>query len=411
VRPDRTYRAGERHPIGYVGSNADGDDGEALTDYDLIGSPERRTGLFALRASDDAHFVCVPPPARDRDVGASVLVVAARVCQQLRAMLIVDPPAAWESCDDALKGLRALDLQSDQALMCFPRILAYDRLRGRYEPFANCGAVAGVLARLDEQRSPWQPGPDDELLLRPGTRAAIVLSDAERSRLAAHGVNALQSLRTAGEHRYALRTLAGGAGRNAESSLLTPRRRALLVMGSIERGTRWAVFEAGDRSVWHKVTRQVQDFLQSLTAAGLFGPGDREDACYVICDERVNSETDAHEGQVNLLVGLRAARAGEYLSFLVTHGVEGSRVRTARSHWLPPGTRMSVAAAAVQTHLEDTQRQKTLAQELFGYYVEPRPEPSADTLALPPESPATGRRDLDAVARFYADLDRRGQRF
>lgn len=411
VRPDRTYRAGERHPIGYVGSNADGDDGEALTDYDLIGSPERRTGLFALRASDDAHFVCVPPPARDRDVGASVLVVAARVCQQLRAMLIVDPPAAWESCDDALKGLRALDLQSDQALMCFPRILAYDRLRGRYEPFANCGAVAGVLARLDEQRSPWQPGPDDELLLRPGTRAAIVLSDAERSRLAAHGVNALQSLRTAGEHRYALRTLAGGAGRNADSSLLTLRRRALLVMGSIERGTRWAVFEAGDRSVWHKVTRQVQDFLQSLTAAGLFGPGDREDACYVICDERVNSETDAHEGQVNLLVGLRAARAGEYLSFLVTHGVAGSRVRTARSHWLPPGTRMSVEAAAVQTHLEDTQRQKTLAQELFGYYVEPRPEPSADTLALPPESPATGRRDLDAVARFYADLDRRGQRF
>ena len=44
-----------------------------------------------------------------------------------------------------------------------------------------------------------------------------------------------------------LRTLAGGTGRSAESSLLTSRRRALLVMSSIERGTRWAVFDAGDR--------------------------------------------------------------------------------------------------------------------------------------------------------------------
>jgi hypothetical protein len=411
LRPDRTYRAGAQHPIGYVDSNADGDDGEPLTDYDLIGSRERRTGLFALRAADDVHFLCIPPPARDRDVGASVLVVAARVCRDLGAMLIVDPPAAWESCDDALKGLRELDLQSDQALMCFPRVLAYDRLRGRYESFANCGAVAGVLARMDEQRSPWQTGPDDELLLRPGTRAAVVLSDTERSRLAAHGINALQSLRTAGEHRLPLRTLAGGAGRNAESSLLTPRRRALLVMGSIERGTRWAVFEAGDRSVWHKVTRQVQDFLQSLASAGLFGPGDAGDAYYVICDERVNSETDAHEGRVNLLVGLRAARTGDYLSFLVTHAVDGSRVRTVRSHRLPAGTRMSVEAAAAEAQLADTQRQKTLAQELFGYYVEPRPEPSAPVFALPAESAAPGRRDLDAITRFYADLGRRGQRF
>jgi hypothetical protein len=37
VRPDRTFRPGARHPIGYVDSNPDGDDGAPLTDYDLIG--------------------------------------------------------------------------------------------------------------------------------------------------------------------------------------------------------------------------------------------------------------------------------------------------------------------------------------------------------------------------------------
>jgi phage tail sheath protein FI len=377
VRPDRTYRAGARHPIGYIGSNPDGDDGDALTDYDLIGSEQRGTGLFALHASDDVHFLCIPPPARDRDVGPSVLVVAARVCQDLRAMLIVDPPAAWTTCDDALRGLRELDLQTDHALMCFPRVLAFDRLRGRYETFANGGAVAGVLARMDEQRSPWHPGPDDELLLRPGTRAALVLTDAERSRLAAHGINPLQSLRTAGERRLSLRTLAGGTGRSADSSLLTSRRRTLLVMGSIERGTRWAVFDAGDRNVWYKITRQVQDFLRPLAEAGLFGAGDAADACYVVCDDRVNTAHDMNEGCVNLLVGLRSGRAGEYFSFMVSHSNAGSRVRPARANRLPAGTRMTVGDRAEEVAVDDTQRQRTLAQALFGYYTEPRPAPAA----------------------------------
>ncbi len=411
VRPDRTYRAGTRHPIGYVDSNPDGDDGEALTDYDLIGAPERMSGLFALRASDDVNFINVPPPARDRDVGPSVLVVADRVCRELRAMLIVDPPAAWVSCDDAIAGLRDLDLQSDHALMAFPRVLTYDRLRGRYEAFANGGAVAGVLARLDGQRSPWQAGPDDELLTRPGTRPLIALEEGDRTRLAAHGINPLRSLRTADEHRLPLRTLAGGAGRNADSSLLTPRRRALLVMGSIERGTRWAVFEAADRGVWHKVTRQVQDFLQPLAEAGLFGPGAPQDACYVVCDERVNSGADARAGRINVLVGLRSARAGEYASFLVTHSVDGSRVRQVRSNRLPAGMRMMVDAAPEVAPAGDAQQPKTLTQELFGYYVEPRPRPSTPVMPLPAEAATAGRRDLDAITRFYGDLGRRGQRF
>jgi hypothetical protein len=411
LRPDRTYRPGARHPIGYIDSNPDGDDGEPLTDYDLIGSRERRTGLFALRASDDIHFLCIPPLARDRDVGASVLLVAASLCQDLRAMLIVDPPSAWDTCDDALKGLREMDFRSDHALMCFPRVLAFDRLRGRYESFANGGAVAGVLARLDEQRSPWQVGPDDELLLRPGTRPALVLNESERARLAAHGVNPLQSLRTANAKPLPLRTLAGGAGHSAESSLLTPRRRTLLIMNSIERGTRWAVFEAGDRNVWHKVTRQVHDFLQPLAEAGLFGSGDACEAFDVTCDERVNPEHDVADGRVSVLVALRSLRATEYLSFLVTHSLEGSRVRPVRSNRLPPGTRMSVELPADEPREQDTQRPRTLAQELFGYYSEPRPASSAAAIALSPEAAAARSRDLDAIARLHGDLGHRGQRF
>ena len=425
LRPDRTYRAGTRHPIGYVDSNPDGDDGQPLTDYDLIGSAARGTGIFALHASDDIHFLCIPPPTRDRDLGPGVLVAAATHCRELRALLIVDPPAAWTSCDEAIVGLRELGFRSDHALMCFPRIVANDRLRGRHESFANCGAVAGVLARLDEHRSPWQAGPDEELLLRPGTPAAQELTEPERARLIAHGINPLQSLRSANPDAPVLRTLAGGSAGSVDGSYLTRRRRALLIMNSIERGTRWAVFETGDRNTWHKITRQVRDFLAPLAAAGLFGPLDGEDACYVVCDDRVNARPDIAAGRVSFLVGLRSSRPGEYFSFLVTHSPDGCRVRPARSTMLPAGTRMTVKGVPGESRGEAARRPRTLAQELFGYYREPRPSaqaaaqspatsadsPSALAAAPPPEAAAAGRRDLDAVARFYRDFSGGGERF
>jgi hypothetical protein len=423
ARPDRTYRAGARHPIGYVNSNPDGDDGQPLTDYDLIGSAERGTGIFALGAADDIHFLCIPPTARDRDLGPGVLVAAEAHCRELRAMLIVDPPAAWTSCDEAIIGLRELGFRSDHALMCFPRILAFDRLRGRHEPFANCGAVAGVLARQDEHRSPWQAGPDEELLLRQGTPAVQELTEPERARLMAHGVNPLQSLRSADPDAPALRTLAGGSSVSVDGSFLTPRRRALLIMNSIERGTRWAVFEAADRSTWHKITRQVRDFLAPLAAAGVFGPPDGDDACYVVCDERVNSVQDVAAGRVSFLVGLRSSRRGEYFSFLVTHSPEGCRLRPTRSTMLPAGARMTVKGIPAESLRDDAPRPRTLAQELFGYYREPRPpvpsaapspsmaaSPSAPALEPPPVAAAAGRRDLDSIARFYRDVSGGGER-
>ncbi len=47
-RPDLTGVGPTGVVIGYVGVNADGDDGGPLSDYDIIGSLPGRTGLFAL---------------------------------------------------------------------------------------------------------------------------------------------------------------------------------------------------------------------------------------------------------------------------------------------------------------------------------------------------------------------------
>jgi hypothetical protein len=411
LRPDRTFRPGARHPIGYVDSNPDGDDGAPLTDYDLIGSAERGTGLFALRSVEDLHFVCIPPPARDRDVGPGVLLVAAQFCRDHRALLVVEPPAAWASCDDALRGLRELAFQSDHAFMCFPRVLSFDKVRGRYETFANSGAVAGALARMDAHRSPWEGGPDEQLLLRPGTRPQLGLSDADCQRLTAHGINPLHAMRPNGASPPPLKTLARGSGPGVDAGLLTARRRQLLVLSSIEQGTRWARFEARERHARSRLARQVRTFLVGLAGTGAFGRGAELQAGEVVCDERINTDADLAAGIVHCLVSLPATRPGEWRSFMLTHRREGTTIRAVKTHVLPDGTRMTVHEPAPRVttdpSLDDTQPRRTLAQELFA----PTPDRRPASTVLDAEAAAARRLDLNLIARLHGEPERRGQRF
>lgn len=352
VRPDVTQRSGAHFPIGYVDSNPDGDDGGEPTEYDIIGSAVHRTGLFALEGVDGLSLLCIPPLGRNTDVGAGTLLVAARLCRERRMMLIVDPPASWDSADAAIRGLRELGFASDQALMFFPRLLALDRLRGRYEIFANCGAVAGMLARGDEQRPPWaldQPEPD--LLLRPGTRPALALTEVQRWRLANAGINALQSVRSSAPIRLVPRTLAGGANAAADWAYLGPRRFSLLVVSSIEYGTRWVVLGPMGRSVWRKVAEQVSAFLRGLAEAGAFPGVAPDDAWFVVCDERVNSDYESILGLVNIVVGFSAGRSGRYHSFMITHSVNGSHVKTVAVNRLestPGADARALAGSAIE---------------------------------------------------------------
>ena len=94
-RPDRSGGGPGGAAVGYTVCNPDGDDGGPLTDYDVIGSATEGTGLFALQGASGFNMLCIPPLTRERDVGMSTLLVAARFCRDRHAMLIVDPPSSW----------------------------------------------------------------------------------------------------------------------------------------------------------------------------------------------------------------------------------------------------------------------------------------------------------------------------
>jgi hypothetical protein len=131
----------------------------------------------------------------------------------------------------------------------------------------------------------------------------------------------------------------------------------------------------------------------------------------VICDERLNSEDDRAAGQVHMLVSLRATRQSEYRSFLITHGVQGSRVRPVRSNVLPAGLRLSIAASATEevvdvvvendatADLEATEPRVALPRSAA-----PPDDPTTPVETLPPASVSPDRAD-DATTTVAQQLE------
>jgi hypothetical protein len=345
-RPDRSAGGPGGVAVGYTLSNPDGDDGAPLSDYDVIGARAARTGLFALDGAPRFNLLCIPPLSRDHDVGMSTLLVAARLCREHCALLIVDPPAAWSSARAALEALRVWPFRSDCALMYYPRIHAFDRLRGRIETFASCGAAAGLIARSDDSRALWEAAEPEEAALRPGLRPAVAVSDAERVRLAQAGVNTLLAVRGAARAGVSARTLAAGGGAASEWRYLPARRLALYIAASIEQGTRWVLLEHNGPTTWERAQSVAEEFLHALAEQGAFAGATVADSYFVICDERVNGAKTLAEGKFNLLFGFATTRAGEFDTWLVTHRAGLSRVRPVSVN------RSATAAARVEWEIQ-----------------------------------------------------------
>jgi hypothetical protein len=105
IRPDRVLAPGRGGLAGYVNSNADGDDGGPLTDYDIIGSAAEATGVFALGSATAFNFLCIPPPTRDVDLGPSAcssptatVASGARCWRSIRRRPGRRRPMRWRAC-------------------------------------------------------------------------------------------------------------------------------------------------------------------------------------------------------------------------------------------------------------------------------------------------------------------------
>jgi phage tail sheath protein FI len=281
--------------------------------------------LFALKDGPPFNFLYMPPPARERNLGMSALVVGARFCRRHHALLLVDPPCSWTSVQQAADGLDDWPFHSADALMFFPRLRTLDRVLGSAAEFPPSAAAIGALLR-DESDAIWNEAAEPPLL-RPSAAPALWVDRQQRARLAHRGVNTLRATRTPARDAIPACTLAGELVQGQDARMLAARRLALQVRASIERGTRWVSIEGNTPRSRERVCRQVEYFLQSFAQAGAFAGADRNRHYFVICDERLNGPLQLASGVFRLVYGYQPRNSPTRMSWLVEHGLGASRTR------------------------------------------------------------------------------------
>ncbi len=331
VRPDATQAMDSSGAVEYINARRDGDDGDDLSDYDLIGSATESTGLFALDQIQSngggINMLVLPPLSRDSDVGPVALLAAQRYCRAHRAMLLLDPPRRWAQPDDLLDGFAETGLGSENTVMFFPRIRLRDKMSGRLLDFGAAASMAGVIARIDRLSGVWNPPSGDAASLRGIVRPQCDLTQTQRNAMHRIGISTLQSIRPGTVAPSVALTLAGSQASQSDWRYLPARRLALFITDSIEKATRWVVFERNDAMLWERLRLRVSDFLDELFQSGAFPGRSSADAFFVVCDQTVNDDRAIIDGEVVIIIGIAVAEPASFRIYRISHSVRGSNVR------------------------------------------------------------------------------------
>jgi phage tail sheath protein FI len=300
-----------------------GTDSDPLTDEaDVLGDEDAKTGVYALAKADLFNLLCIPPDTRGGDTLATVYQKAQTYCVKRRAMLIVDPVAAWGANKEtaaakAKAGVGALGLNGVEArnsALYFPRVIESDpQLGGQLDIFVPCGIVAGVMARTDSQRGVWKApaGLDASLNGTQGLQAS--LNDAENGMLNPLGINCLRAFPAAGKVVWGARTMRGADQLADEYKYVPVRRLALFIEESLYRGTQWVVFEPNDEPLWAQIRLNIGAFMHNLFRQGAFQGQSPKDAYFVKCDKETTTQNDIDLGTVNIVVGFAPLKPAEFV--------------------------------------------------------------------------------------------------
>ena len=298
--------------------NTSASDGNPV-DADQISKPALRAtkqGLFALERADLFNLLCVPPFAPGADVDKPTWDAAVAYAKERRAIVLVDPPAAWDEASDvtAANAITAVVTRSENAAMYFPRIRAFNPLNeNRPQVFAPCGAVAGVIARTDGSRGVWKAPAGLDATLAGVLDLSVTMSDLENGTVNPLGVNGLRTFATSGTVVWGARTMKGADQLASEWKYLPVRRTALFLEESLYRGTQWVVFEPNDEPLWAQIRLNIGAFLQSLFRQGAFQGTSPREAYFVKCDRETTTQADINAGIVNIVVGFAPLKPAEFV--------------------------------------------------------------------------------------------------
>jgi uncharacterized protein len=305
-------------PVADAGKASDSD---PLDDATYQGSSADKTGIYALMKTDLFNLMSIPPDTREGDTSSAVYSSALDFCVLRRALLIVDPPAAWNSAntivadnDKKLTDLALTGERARNAALFFPRVREPDPKRdGQLDTFGPSGAIAGLMARTDGNRGVWKAPAGVDAALSGVQGLAVNLTNEENGQLNPIGVNCLRTFPIIGTVAWGSRTLRGADLLADEYKYIPVRRTALYIEESLYRGLQWVVFEPNDEPLWAQIRLNAGAFMHNLFRQGAFQGSSPRDAYFVKCDKETTTQNDINLGIVNVVVGFAPLKPAEFV--------------------------------------------------------------------------------------------------
>lgn len=227
---------------------------------------------------------------------------------------VLDPPPGLSV--EEVRALRAR-LDSSHAALYYPWLTVTNPLAGtsarqpqtvRQPP---SGFLCGIYADSDLQRGVFKAPANLPIQGALGPESVVNL--AEQEVLNPEGINCLRAFENRGFLVWGARTLSS----DPEWKYLNLRRYFDYLEGSMDRGTRWAVFEDNAEPLWASLRRVLGDFLLGEWQRGALLGSKPEQAYFVKCDRSTMTQNDLDQGRVICLIGVAALRPAEFVIFRI----------------------------------------------------------------------------------------------
>lgn len=287
---------------------ADGDDhNDSLSVDDFVGvdgGSGNRTGIAALEDIDEIA-ICMVPGVWSRVVQSALIAH----CELLKDRFAILDPRDGLGIEE-VRSERSL-IDTKYAALYHPWLMVRDPLVDRDVPLAPSAHMAGIYARVDDERGVHK-APANEVI-RGITGLYADITKREQDLLNPDAINALRFFPGRGFRVWGARVLTS----DTLWRYINVRRLFIMIEESIQEGTDFVVFEPNDPDLWARVRQTITQFLETQWRLGALVGRTAAEAFFVRCDEKTMTSDDIEQGRLICEIGIAPSRPAEFVIFRI----------------------------------------------------------------------------------------------
>jgi len=268
----------------------------------------RGSGLKGLTTVEDISLLVIPDEVQP---GFEKLTkYAIQYCEKEKyCFAIVSAPKSAKDVNEIKP-----PQETNFAAYYYPWIEVFDGSIDQTRIVPPSGHIAGIYARADHERGVWK-APANEVV-RGAVSLQISITQEDQDILNPKGVNCIRNFRSEGRglRVWGARTMSN----EPEYRYIPVRRLMIFIEESIDRGTKWVVFEPNNEALWEKVRQVVSVFLMTQWRAGALAGTTAEEAFFIKCDRTTMTQDDIDNGCLICIIGIAPVKPAEFIVFRIT---------------------------------------------------------------------------------------------